>query len=105
MTMMMRPPAAETVTVPAAAAAGQEWVFTFGSDHKLLIGLDPAGYVEGCGVSLAHRYVRMRGTREATRENFTAMFGPMFCEQYPAGAGRTKEMILRCDLTELVVWA
>jgi hypothetical protein len=83
------------------------WIFTFGPDHKLLIGLDDGsedGAVWGDGVSLGKRFIALSGTREGARQMFEDLFGPAFCDQYLASEQRTRDMIARHGLIELVVW-
>ena len=81
--------------------SAQTWVFTFGPDHRMAITYAMSGVIRGQGVSLGQRFIRLAGTREQARNEFIAMFGAVYCDQYDEVRGQV--IIDRYGLTELLL--
>ena len=64
----------------------RDWLFTFGSGHRLLISPAHGGEPQGRGIPLDKRYVRITGTWEAARERMVELFGTSFASQYSSEA-------------------
>lgn len=67
---------------PDAPEEERDWVFTFGSGHKLTITPAAGGMPAGAGVPLDRFYVRVHGTWMSARLRFAAVYGTAFASQY-----------------------
>lgn len=75
---------------PQPAPDPGEWIFTFGAGHYLFAGHANyvsvfAGMLEPvAGLCLADRFVRIKGSRQETRQQMIKLFGRVWCDQYPS---------------------
>lgn len=60
----------------------QDWYFTFGSGHRLYVGLEPAALGTGEGIDVMGYYVVIHGSYHGARAHMYQLFGAAWSSQY-----------------------